>query len=194
MLLVGLTGGIGMGKSTVADYLAGRGEKVIDSDLLARQVVEPGQPALEEIRRVFGEEVFAAGGALERKELARIVFEDEPSRKKLEAILHPRIRELWRRQAEAWRTLRENRAFVVIPLLYETGAESELDRVVCIACSAGVQKGRLEARGWSRREMEQRIKAQWPIGTKMDRADAVIWNESTKAVCAEQCTRLFGTG
>src|SRR5437899_8502578 len=91
----GLTGGIGMGKSTAADLLRKRGLPVVDSDVIARQAVEPGQPALAEIRQLFGAEMVGDDGRLRREELARRVFADAESRRKLEAILHPRIRAVW---------------------------------------------------------------------------------------------------
>lgn len=192
MLLIGLTGGIGMGKSTVADYLVRTGEQVLDTDVLARRFVEPGEPALEEIRRQFGSAVFAED-QLDRKALAQLVFKNVESRKTLEAILHPRIRAAWRKRAEDWKREGLHRAFVVIPLLYETGAQTEVGRVICIGCSAGVQRRRLSARGWSDTEIDGRLAAQWSIGKKMDLADGVVWNESTMSVCEEQCRRLLAS-
>src|ERR1041385_6459689 len=93
----GLTGGIGMGKSTAADLLRGRGFPVVDSDIIAREIVEPGQPALAEVRQVFGAEIVGADGRLRRDELARRVFGDSEARRRLEAILHPRIRAIDRK-------------------------------------------------------------------------------------------------
>lgn len=192
MRLIGLTGGIGMGKSTISNYLIQSGESVVDSDVLARRLVEPGQSAAEEIRNVFGSGVFDAQGRLNRKALASIIFSDEGLRRKLEEILHPRIRAAWKMQADCWRSAGLDRGFVVIPLLYETGAESELDQVICIACGAATQRTRLRARGWSDAEIADRNAAQLPVEKKMDRADGVIWNESTLEICEEQCRRLLG--
>src|SRR6185295_14888616 len=104
MKTFGLTGGIGMGKSAAAQLLQERGVPVVDTDLLARQVVEPGGPALQEIQRAFGGELVGPDGGLRRKELARVVFSDPTARQRLEAILHPRIRDLWRQQLQDWRT------------------------------------------------------------------------------------------
>jgi dephospho-CoA kinase len=191
MLLIGLTGGIGMGKTAVSEYLQGRGEPVVDTDLLARELVEPGQPAHSEIRQVFGRQVFDEAGRLDRKALGEIVFEAPQARARLEAILHPRIRQRWRDEAEHWRKACAARGFVVIPLLYETGAEKELDRVLCVACSTGVQRTRLMARGWAEEEIARRLVAQWLASRKMDLADGVIWNESTREMCEEQCARLL---
>ena len=106
MKVCGLTGGVGMGKSTAAQFLREHGAQVVDTDELARQLVEPGQPALTEIQAVFGKSIVAPDGQLRRDELAQIVFTDPAARKKLEAILHPRIRERWLAQIETWR--REN--------------------------------------------------------------------------------------
>ncbi len=191
MLLIGLTGGIGMGKSTVGDQLVRKGEKLIDTDQLARKMVEPGQHALEEIRAEFGPETVNAEGMLDRSALARIVFTSTEARKRLEAILHPPIRAAWREMVERWGKAGEPRAIVMIPLLFETAAEKEFGRVICVACSREVQNRRLAARGWTSAEIEQRVAAQWPIIRKMDQADGVIWNESSLEVCEAQTARLI---
>src|SRR5947199_7016629 len=143
MIVLGLTGGIGMGKSACAQLLGQRSVPVVDTDDLAREAVEPGQPALAEIRAAFGPQLIDAGGQLLRSDIARLVFSDAAARKRLESILHPRIRELWRAQLERWR--REDHALVVvvIPLLFETGAEAELDATICVACSPATQIERL---------------------------------------------------
>jgi dephospho-CoA kinase len=143
MKLLGLTGGVGMGKSTCADLLRARHVPVLDTDDLAREVVEPGQPALDEVRRIFGHEVIDAEGRLRRDILARRVFSDSEARKQLEGILHPRIRTLWRAQANAWRDQGRPLGVVAIPLLFETKAETELDAVICVACSPATQLERL---------------------------------------------------
>jgi len=183
-----------MGKSTAAQLLRQRGVAVVDTDELARQVVEPGQPALAEVREVFGGEIIGPDGQLRRAELARRVFADAAARARLESILHPRIRALWRAQVEAWRAEGRALAVVVIPLLFETGAEAELDATVCVACAAATQQQRLRARGWSPEEIEQRVRAQWPVEQKMARADYVVWTEGgldTHAAQIEQILRLL---
>src|SRR5437762_9532318 len=120
MKLLGLTGGIGMGKSTADQLLRDRGIPVIDTDLLARQLVEPGQPALAEIAQTFGSQVLSTDGRLRRDEMARLAFADPAARRKLEAILHPRIRSLWQSQIALWRDENHPLVVVVIPLLFET--------------------------------------------------------------------------
>jgi dephospho-CoA kinase len=191
MILIGLTGGIGMGKSTAASLLEGMGLTVVDTDSIARQIVEPGQPALAEIRQTFGPAVIADNGALRRDELARIVFADDARRRQLESILHPRIRELWLDHAARWRAEGRPLGVVVIPLLFETAAEREFDRILCVACSAKSQRERLTARGWSAEEIERRIAAQWPVGKKMDLAHHVIWTEPSREVHTAQLERII---
>jgi|YelNatPaOPRAMG01_1025707.scaffolds.fasta_scaffold21785_3 dephospho-CoA kinase len=186
MIVLGLTGGIGMGKSTVAELLAQRGWPVVDADVLARQVVEPGQPALEEIVRLFGREILDAQGRLRREEVARRVFADASLRRRLEAITHPRIRALWQQAVAQWRRQQRPGGVLVIPLLFEVGAQSEVDVVICVACTAETQRRRLLARGWSEREIAQRLAAQMPIEQKLARADYVIWTEGELDLTARQ--------
>jgi dephospho-CoA kinase len=193
MKVVGLTGGIGMGKSACTEMLRTRAIPVIDTDELARQVVEPGQPALTEVQRLFGPDVVGPDGRLLRDALAARVFAEPSARVRLEQILHPRIRELWRAQVEAWRAQSLPLAVVVIPLLFETNAEKEVDATICVACSAPTQHQRLLARGWSSDQIAQRIKAQWPIEQKIAKADFVIWNEGTLEVHAQQLDRILGS-
>lgn len=177
MKIFGLTGGVGMGKSTAAEFLRVRGAQVLDTDELARQLVQPGEPALAEIQNSFGKNIIASNGQLRRDELAKIVFADPAARKKLEEILHPRIRERWLAQIEAWR--RENcpLAAVVIPLLFETRAELQFNKIICVACSEKSQRERLRARGWNDGQISQRIAAQMPVEQKIARSDFVVWTE-----------------
>ncbi len=191
MKLFGITGGTGMGKSTSARLLAQRGWPVIDTDLLARRVVEPGQPALDEIRSAFGNEVIAATGQLRRDELARKVFSDKSALEKLEAILHPRIRKLWQAEVEKWRVEGHAAGAVVIPLLFETNAQSEFDTVICVACSPGTQWKRLSDR-WNDEQIKQRLAAQWPAEKKMAQADVVVWTDTALEVHAAQLDRIIG--
>jgi dephospho-CoA kinase len=191
MKVLGLTGGIGMGKSTAAQFLRERGAPVVDTDELARRLVEPGQPALAEIQNAFGKEIISAGGQLRRDELAQIIFTDPVARQKLEAILHPRIRERWLAQIETWRGENHALAVVVIPLLYETRAESYFDQTVCVACSAPAQRKRLLERGWTPAQIQQRLAAQWPVGQKIARAGFVVWTEGSLEVHAQQIERII---
>jgi dephospho-CoA kinase len=191
MMTFGLTGGLGMGKTTAARFLHERGAQIVDTDELARQLVQPGQSALVEIQMIFGKSIVAPNGELRRDELARIVFADAAARKKLEAILHPRIRERWLAQVEAWRGENHALAVVVIPLLFETQAESHFDKIICVACSAENQRQRLLARGWTPEQIGQRIAAQWPVEQKIARADFVIWTDGGLDAHAQQIERIF---
>jgi dephospho-CoA kinase len=165
---------------------------VIDTDDLARQVVEPGQPALEEVRQAFGPAVIGPDGRLDRQRLAGQVFADEGARRLLEGILHPRIRDGWLRRAEDFERQGASHLVIVIPLLFETGAERELDSVICVACSAATQTERLLARGWSREQITARNRAQLPVDEKILRSNFLIWTEGPLAVHAAQLDLILG--
>jgi dephospho-CoA kinase len=165
----------------------------VDTDDLARRVVSAGEPALVEIRSAFGASVFDASGELNRPALADVVFRDASARKQLEAILHPRILHLWREQLTVWRNDGRSAAAVIIPLLFETWAESEFDLVLCLACSAATQQQRLLARGLNCDQIQERLSAQMPIADKMARAHRVIWNEGDLEVLNQQCARIISS-
>jgi dephospho-CoA kinase len=165
---------------------------VVDTDDLARQVVAPGQPALAEIRERFGPSVFLPGGSLDRQELARQVFAIPSARADLEGILHPLIRALWTAEAEVWRGEGRLCGAVIIPLLFETGAESLFDATVCLACSAADQARRLSGRGWDAAQCRQRLEAQWPVGKKIAHADFVVWTGTTLEAHAAQLLKIVG--
>jgi dephospho-CoA kinase len=191
MKTFGLTGGIGMGKSAATHILRERGVAVVDTDDLARLVVAPGEPGLAEVQAVFGSDIVGSDGQLRREELARIVFSDPVARQKLEAILHPRIRQLWLAQVQAWQAEGQRVAVVVIPLLFETQAESSFASVVCVACTTAAQRARLAARGWTPEQMDQRNAAQLPVAEKMLRSNHVIWTEGSLDVHAQQWTHIL---
>jgi dephospho-CoA kinase len=191
MKLCGLTGGVGMGKSTAAGFFLARGVRVVDTDELARQLVRPGQPALAEIQAAFGSHLLTAAGELNRAQLARLVFADAAARKKLEAILHPRIRERWQTQVELWKNEDCPLAMVVIPLLFETQAETCFEKIICVACSPATQRERLSARGWSPEQISQRNAAQWPVEQKIARSHFVLWTEGALASTEQQVARIL---
>jgi dephospho-CoA kinase len=193
MILLGLTGGIGMGKSAAAQFLRQANLSIVDTDDLARQIVEPGQPALDEIRRRFGDAVIDESGRLRREELARQVFADQAARRDLESILHPRIRSLWSAETQRWQVQGSTAGVVVIPLLFETAAQNHFNAVICIACSAWAQRQRLAARGWSSIQIQQRIQAQLPIQNKMLLSDFVVWTDSDLRIHHEQLRRILLT-
>ena len=193
MIRLGLTGGIGMGKSTAAELLAKRGAMVCDSDELARELVEPGQAALAEIVDTFGSVVLREDGSLNRAKVGELVFSNSTAREKLEAILHPCIREAWQARLEDWAVLGERLAVVVIPLLFETQAESSFNKTVCVACSSELQRERLRGWEWTDDQISSRIAAQMAVGKKIKRADHVIWTDGTIEVLASQWDELLSS-
>ena len=182
-----------MGKSTAAELLAKRGAKVSDSDVLARELVEPGQAALAEIVEAFARGVLREDGSLDRAKVGEMVFGDLAAREKLEAILHPRIREAWQARLDDWAAAGERLAVAVIPLLFETQAEASFERIVCVACSPEVQRERLQSRGWSDGEIELRLAAQMEIDEKMKRSDHVVWTDGPIEAQAAQWDALLSS-
>lgn len=191
MKVIGVTGGIGMGKSAAASLLVERGMAVIDTDQIARDQTAPGTEALCEIQHAFGSDIVAEDGTLRRERLAEIVFHDEAARKTLEAILHPRIADAWRKQLTGWRGAGCARAAVIIPLLFERDYSAEFDATVCVACSSVTQRGRLRQRGWTDEQIQARTSAQLPVEEKLNRARFVVWTEGRLEVHARQWERVL---
>ncbi len=191
--LYGLTGGIASGKSTAARLFRARGIPVIDADQLAREVVEPGRPALSEIAARWPT-VIGADGRLDRAALAAVVFARPAERKALEAILHPRIR------AEAAREALEHLAagapYVLYEaaLLFEIDGDRELPGVILVSASPAVQRARLAARdALSAADIDQRLAAQLPLAQKRARARWILENDGDEAALAAQVTALDAT-
>ena len=181
---------MGMGKSTAGQFLQQRGVEVADTDLIARRLTEPGQPALREIIQRFGPLILFADGRLNRAEMARIVFADPGARGDLEAILHPRIRAAWEAEVETWRALGRDGGAILIPLLFETGAAACFDAVLCVVCSEASQWQRLRRRGWTDDHIRRRLAAQWPVEKKVARSDFVIWTDTTLEAHGAQLERV----
>lgn len=190
MSVIGVTGGIGMGKTSLAGLLKELGFPVLDADVLARELTAPDGEALPAIVQIFGYSVLDAEGGLDRRRVAEIVFKNSDKRKQLERILHPRIRLIWKDRVAPFRSQESGPIFVVIPLLYETGAEDEFDFVVCVACRREEQRERLAIRGWSEDHIQQRLKAQWTIDWKMRLADMVVWTSCSFAATVRQAQCL----
>ena len=183
-----MTGGIASGKSLVADGFAGLGVPVVDTDIVARQVVEPGAPALREIVAAFGEAVVDDTGGLDRRALREIVFSDDASRKRLESILHPVIRDETFRQAEA---AVGPYVIIVVPLLFESPMKEAMDRILVVDCSEETQLKRLMSRDNESAEQARRIMAtQATRKERLSIADDVIVNDRTPAVAREAITAL----
>ncbi|KAF8575790.1 CoaE-domain-containing protein [Ramaria rubella] len=190
--MLGLTGGIGTGKSTVASLLASRGIPVIDADVLARQAVAPGTRGLSKIVSEFGAEVLKGDGSLNRPKLGAIIFNDEAKRKKLNGIVHPAVR-----RAMVWDVLmcwiRGKKMCVLdIPLLIEVGLWKWMGWVVVVYCSEEVQLVRLMARdGSTEEEASSRLNSQLPVSQKRSYADHILDNSGTLENTEEQVTSLI---
>jgi dephospho-CoA kinase len=192
-LLVGLTGGIATGKSTVDAALRELGAEIIDADVLAREVVEPGEPALAEIAAEFGPEVIGPDGRLDRKALGAIIFADPDRRRRLEAITHPRIRErfLARLDALAARGFRGIAIFDA-PVMIESGNYRNMDKLVVVVADDPTQVERLMARdGIGRDEALRKIASQMPLAEKARLADYVIENSGDRVATETQVRRVY---
>lgn len=181
VFLFGLTGGVASGKSTVAKHLHKRNVTVIDADVLARRVVEPGRPALTEIAAAFGP-ALVQDGVLDRNALGNIVFSDPAARARLNAIVHPRVAELLSEELAAVAPAPGQTRLVCyeVPLLFENGLDAWLRPTVLVACDEETQVERAMARnGWTREHALSRIASQMPLAEKRRRADFVIENDAT---------------
>ena len=187
-LRIGLTGGIASGKSTVANIFAELGVPVIDTDVIAREIVQPGQPALDEIRAAFGNRVFRPDGNLDRAAMRTIVFADETARRDLEKILHPRIREAAIRQADR---AGGDYQVIVVPLLVESPLRSFVDRVLVVDCDEQTQVARLLARDAESAQQARRIiAAQASREDRLAIADDVINNDGDLQETRDQALAL----
>ena len=191
MKRIGITGGIGSGKSTGASYLIELGFPVLDTDDVARSIVAPGSEPLSEIVTEFGESVLAGDGSLDRAALAGVVFSNPDARARLEGLLHPRIHRVWTDHLDAHDLEGWSMAFVVIPLLFEKAYQSRFDAVIAVGCSSVTQWRRLQGRGWAPEAICSRLSAQWSTDAKMAAADHVVWNEGTLAVQRAQWDRIL---
>ncbi|UFS71525.1 dephospho-CoA kinase [Geomonas sp. RF6] len=192
MRIIGLTGGIASGKSTVSAILEEVGCVIIDADLIAREVVQPGEPAYRSIVATFGEGVLSPDGTLDRKALGRLVFSDPEARRALERITHPAIAERSLERLASCRRAGESVVFYVAPLLIEAGALSRVTELWVVYVDEETQLSRLmEREGVSREEAQGRISAQMPMEEKKGYAAIVIDNRGTKEALREEVLRLW---
>jgi dephospho-CoA kinase len=191
-LLVGLTGGIATGKSTVTRMFQDLGCVVIDADVLAREVVERGEAAYRAIVEEFGPEVLLPGGGLDRKKLGAVVFADSARRRRLEAITHPEIRARFaRRLAELEADGFDGIVIFDAPVMIESGSYRMVDRLVVVAADGAIQATRLQARdAIGPAEAQRKIGSQMPVAEKAALADYVIDNSGDRAATAEQVRRV----
>jgi dephospho-CoA kinase len=191
-LLVGLTGGIATGKSTVSTTLRELGAVVLDADVLAREVVAPGQPALAAIVREFGPDVLTPAGTLDRKRVAAIVFSAPERRKTLEAITHPAIRDRFLAHlAELEAGGFEGVVFWDAPVMIETGGHKAMDRLVVVITDAATQLARAIGRDGDRADIERRIANQLPLADKTALADYVIDNSGDRAATEARTREVY---
>jgi dephospho-CoA kinase len=189
---VGLTGGIATGKSTLADLWRRRGAAVIDTDELAHRALEPGTSTYQQVVDAFGTAILRPDQTIDRATLGEIVFGNERKRQALNAIVHPAVYQMWKTTvADIAGKGDVGVAVVVIPLLFEVQVEGEFDQIVTIACGTQTQRARLAAKGLSAVQADARIGAQWPLQTKMDRADFVVWNDGSQAVLRRQADIIW---
>jgi dephospho-CoA kinase len=181
-LLVGLTGGLATGKSTVSDILRSLGCVVLDADVLAREVVEPGEPALAAIADEFGPDVLRPDGTLDRKRLGAIVFADPARRKRLEAITHPAIRDRYLARLAGLQA--QGFAGIVVwdaPVMIESGGYRDMDRLVVVVTDEATQRARARGRDGDPADAERKIASQMPLADKARLADHVIDNSGDRA-------------
>ena len=192
MRVIGLTGGIATGKSTVSRMLAEKGLPIVDADLIAREVVEPGKPAYREIVQTFGGEILQADGTLNRKLLGKLVFGDPARLQTLNQITHPRIREEIEGRLQALRDKGIKLAVLDAPLLIEANLQPLVDEVWVVTCPRELQIKRLQERdNLSVPEAEARIKAQMPLEEKIKYAQRVIDNSRDIAHTRRQVQELL---
>ncbi len=193
MLHLGLTGGIGSGKSTVARMFAELGAVILDADEFVRHLLEPGQEGALAVRDAFGPEVMAADGSVDRKLLAAKVFGDEAARQRLEAILHPLVVKARRARVEKIMGERGPGAVVIseAALIFEAGTASEFDGVILVTAPVPIRTARLASAGWDGGDIGRRMAAQWPDEKKAGLADWVVDNGGSEDQTRAQVEALW---
>lgn len=179
-MILGLTGSIASGKSSVADCFVECGAILVSADLLAREVVNPGSPTLAKLVNVFGMDILTPGGSLNREGLAKKVFADPVARRQLESVTHPAIAHLAERRLAELKSSPHDLIVYEVPLLFEAGAEARVDQVLVVVVDPAIQLARLLRRdNLSEAEVRQRVAAQWPQTDKVQKADFVIDNSGS---------------
>ncbi|WP_079708288.1 dephospho-CoA kinase [Paraliobacillus ryukyuensis] len=190
--VIGLTGSIGTGKSTVSNFLKGKQIPIIDADVVSREVVEPGQVAYQQIIETFGTSILQSDRQIDRKALGRIVFSDETSRKQLNEIVHPQVHRTMLAKRDHY--LNEGIPIIVldIPLLFENHLQQYVDLIVVVYTTPEIQLQRLMERDQlTKEEAQSRINAQTSIDTKAKQADMIIDNSGTFKETKQQCNKLL---
>ncbi len=191
-LIIGLTGSIASGKSTVANMLKELDLKIVDADVVARDVVEPGTETLQKIVKVFGEDILLENGALNRAKLGEIIFHNPAKRKELNEIIHPAIRKEMLRQRDEWLEKGEKHIVMDIPLLFESKLQHFVEKILVVSVTEETQLTRLMERNHlSEEEAKARIASQLPLSVKEKGADAVIYNNGNFENTREQLLKIL---
>ncbi|MFD1030415.1 dephospho-CoA kinase [Metaplanococcus flavidus] len=191
-MIIGLTGSIASGKSTVSKMLEALGYPIIDADMVARQVVEPGSETLKKIEALFGPEVIRTDGSMDREKVGALIFSDPARRKQLNDIIHPAIREEMLRKRNEYLTEGFRTIVMDIPLLFESKLQHFVDRILVVSVTEENQLARLmERNGLSEKDARARISSQLPMSVKEEGADAVIYNNGTVEETALQLDRIL---
>jgi len=185
MLIIGLTGGIGSGKSTIAELFIKKGIRIIDADIVYKELSKPGQILYNEIIKAFGSDFLTPGATIDFRKLADMVFHDDEKRKKLNAITHPVVRDEILKEAEAIKN--QQMAVIVVPLLFESGFNAFCNSVICVYVDLRTQVSRVMSRDRINRDLALlKIAAQWPMKLKASKADYVIDNSNTMSETIRQ--------
>ncbi|WP_223638523.1 dephospho-CoA kinase [Planococcus sp. 4-30] len=191
-MIIGLTGSIASGKSTVSNMLKNAGYPIIDADVVARLVVEPGSNTLAQIAKAFGPDVIQADGTMDRAKVGEIIFNDPASRKILNDLIHPAIRQEMYRQRQEFLAQGYKTIVMDIPLLFESRLQHLVDKILVVSVTEENQFSRLmERNGFSEKEARARISSQLPMSVKEDGADAVIYNNGTLDETKWQLNRIL---
>ncbi|QHJ71682.1 dephospho-CoA kinase [Planococcus halotolerans] len=191
-MIIGLTGSIASGKSTVSKMLEDLGYPIIDADLVARKVVEPGSETLKEIEALFGSEVIRDDGTMNREKVGALIFSDPVKRKQMNDIIHPAIRAEMLRQRSAFMAEGHQTIVMDIPLLFESKLQHFVDKILVVSVTEDNQLSRLmERNGLNEKDARARIGSQLPMSVKEEGADAVIYNNGTIEETAQQLTGIL---
>ena len=191
-MIIGLTGSIASGKSTISKMLKERGFPVVDADEIARLVVEPGTEVIKEIANVFGENVLKENGSLNREKLGELIFGNKDEREKLNSIIHPAIRTEMLRQKDEWFASGAQTVIMDIPLLFESKLEHFVEKIIVVSVTPEIQKKRLMSRNeLTEEEALARIRSQLPMEQKEESADAVIFNNETVEESEKQLNNIL---
>ncbi|NKB23632.1 MAG: dephospho-CoA kinase [Kiritimatiellae bacterium] len=177
-IAVGITGGIGCGKSEVGRILIEQGISVLDTDTVAHQMVEPGKTCYRQIIDHFGQDLLKENGTIDRDRLGKKVFSNPSQREVLNQIIHPNVKRYYRKWVQD-RLKEQEMAAVIVPLLYEINETLLWNAVICVSSPFDVVIARLKKRGFNEHAIQQRVEAQWPLSKKEERADYIIMNDAT---------------